>query len=46
MKLISRLEDEFHVTIKGREIMRLKSYSDGLKMIQRKLKEMEGAGQA
>lgn len=37
LMLISRLEEEFHVSFKGREAMRLKSYGAGLKMIQDKL---------
>ena len=42
MSLISRLEEAFHVTFKGREVMRLKSYSDGLKMVRSKLEQADG----
>ena len=37
MKLIAALEDAFHVSFKGLEVMRIKSYEDGLKMIKKKL---------
>ncbi|MBQ9566393.1 MAG: acetyltransferase [Synergistaceae bacterium] len=40
--LISRLEGAFHVSIKGREVMRLKSYDAGLRMIKSKLEQMDG----
>lgn len=39
LMLISRLEEAFHISFKGREAMRLKSYGAGLKMIQDKLEE-------
>lgn len=42
MTLVSRLEEAFHVSIKGREVMRLKSYGAGLKMIQGKLEQADG----
>lgn len=41
MKLISQLEEAFQVSIKGREIMRLKSYGAGLQMIKSKLEQKE-----
>ncbi len=41
MMLISRLEETFHVSIKGREAMRLKSYGAGLTMIKSKLEQKE-----
>ena len=40
--LISRLEEAFSVSIRGREVMRLKSYNDGLSMIRRKIEESAG----
>lgn len=42
LMLISRLEESFHISFKGREAMRLKSYGAGLKMIQDKLKPADG----
>lgn len=42
LMLISRLEETFHISIKGREAMRLKSYGAGLTMIQDKLKQVDG----
>ena len=42
LMLISRLEEAFHVSFKGREAMRLKSYGAGLKMIQDKLEPADG----
>ena len=42
LALISRLEETFQVSFKGREGMRLKSYRDGLEMIRRKLEEKNG----
>lgn len=42
LMLISRLEEAFHISIKGREAMRLKSYGAGLKMIQDKLIQADG----
>ena len=42
LALISRLEEAFQVSFKGREAMRLKTYSDGLGMVQRKLEEKNG----
>ena len=42
MTLISRLEEEFHVSFKGREVMRLKSYADGLRMVKSKLEQTDG----
>ena len=43
--LISRLEEEFHISFKGREVMRLKSYADGLRMVKSKLEQSEGGDQ-
>lgn len=43
MMLISRLEEAFQVSIRGREVMRIRSYYDGLELIKRKLDEKEGA---
>lgn len=42
MTLISRLEEAFHVSFKGREAMRLKSYADGLRMVRSKLEQTDG----
>lgn len=42
MTLVSQLEAAFHVSIRGREAMRLKSYGAGLKMIQGKLEQADG----
>ena len=42
MQLISRLEEEFHISFKGRETMRLKSYADGLRMVRSKLEQTDG----
>lgn len=42
LALIAQLEETFHVSIKGREVMRLKSYGAGLKMIQDKLEQADG----
>ena len=42
MMLITRLEEAFHVSLKGREAMRLKSYADGLSMIKSKLGLADG----
>lgn len=46
MALISRLEEAFHISIKGREGMRLKSYSDGLTLVRSKLEQTEGGKNA
>jgi len=46
MALISRLEEAFHISIKGREGLRLKSYSDGLALIRSKLEQTEGGKNA
>lgn len=37
MMLISQLEEAFHVSIRGREVMRIRSYADGLELIRKKL---------
>ena len=42
MTLVSRLEEAFHVSIKGREAMQLKSYGAGLKMVTDKLAQADG----
>ncbi len=42
MTLIGRLEETFGVSFKGREVMRLKSYADGLRMVKAKLEEKDG----
>ena len=42
MILVSRLEEAFQVRIKGREVMRLKSYGDGLRLIRGKLEQTDG----
>jgi acyl carrier protein len=42
MALISRLEEAFSVSIRGREAMRLKSYNDGLVLIKSKLEQADG----
>lgn len=42
MALISRLEEAFGVSIKGREAMRLKSYQEGLSLIKNKLEQANG----
>ena len=42
MTLVSQLEEAFHISFKGREAMRLKSYGAGLKMIQSKLEQADG----
>ena len=42
LMLISRLEEAFHISFKGREAMRLKSYGAGLRMIQDKLEPADG----
>ncbi len=41
MMLISKLEETFQISIKGREAMRLKSYGAGLSMIKSKLAQKE-----
>ena len=46
MLLISRLEEAFGISIRGREVMRIKSYSDGLTMIRNKLETAEGRHEA
>lgn len=45
MELISKLEEAFGVSFKGREVMRLKSYADGLRMVRSKLEQTEGAAE-
>ena len=42
LALISRLEEAFSVSIRGREVMRMKSYNDGLNLIRRKIEESAG----
>ena len=42
LMLISRLEEVFHISFKGREAMRLKSYGAGLRMVQDKLEPTDG----
>ncbi len=42
LMLISRLEEAFHISFKGREAMRLKSYGAGLRMVQEKLEQADG----
>lgn len=42
MALISRLEEAFHISFKGREAMKLKSYADGLNMVKNKLEQEMG----
>jgi sugar O-acyltransferase (sialic acid O-acetyltransferase NeuD family) len=42
LMLISRLEEAFHVSFKGRDAMRLKSYGAGLRMVQDKLEQAGG----
>ena len=42
LMLISCLEEAFHISFKGREAMRLKSYGAGLRMIQDKLEPTDG----
>ena len=42
LMLISQLEAAFHISFKGREAMRLKSYGAGLRMIQDKLEPADG----
>ncbi len=42
MMFIAKLEEAFKVSIKGREVMRVKSYADGLKLISSKLEKQEG----
>lgn len=42
MTLISRLEETFHISFKGREAMRLKSYGAGLNLIKTKLEQTNG----
>ena len=46
MTLIGRLEDAFHISFKGREVMRLKSYADGLRMVRSKLEQTDGGNGA
>ena len=42
MNLITQLEEAFGVSLKGRDIMRVKSYETGLQLIRKKLNEKEG----
>lgn len=42
LTLISRLEEAFGVSFKGREAMRLKSYAEGLNMVRKKLDQADG----
>ena len=42
MALVSRLEEAFGVSIRGREAMRLKSYNDGLLLVKNKLEQADG----
>lgn len=42
MALIGRLEEAFQISFKGREVMRLKSYADGLRMVKSKLGQTDG----
>ena len=42
MALISRLEEAFGISIKGREGLQLKSYSDGLSLVKSKLEQTDG----
>lgn len=42
MALISRLEEAFHISFKGREGMKLKSYADGLTLVKNKLEKENG----
>lgn len=46
MTLINRLEEAFRVSFKGREVMRLKSYADGLRMVKSKLEQTDGGTQS
>ena len=36
MQFVSRLEEAFSISIKGRDIMRIKSYRDGLELVLQK----------
>lgn len=42
MALISRLEEAFHISFKGRDAMKLKSYADGLALVKNKLEKENG----
>ncbi|MBR4537389.1 MAG: NeuD/PglB/VioB family sugar acetyltransferase [Clostridia bacterium] len=42
MALISKLEEAFRVSFKGREAMKLKSYGEGLNLIKTKLEQTNG----
>ena len=42
MSLISRLEEAFRISFKGREAMKLKSYADGLALVKHKLEQENG----
>lgn len=42
MMLIEHLEQEFSISLKGREAMKLKSYADGLRIVETKLKQTDG----
>ena len=42
MTLISRLEEAFHISFKGREAMKLKSYAEGLHLVRNKLEKENG----
>ena len=42
MALISRLEEAFRVSFKGREAMKLKSYGEGLNLIKTRLEQTNG----
>ena len=39
MSLISALEDTFHISLKGRETMKINSYRSGLDLVRKKLNE-------
>ena len=42
MTLISRMEEAFHISFKGREAMKLKSYANGLALVKNKLEQENG----
>ena len=42
MTFIAKLEEEFEVSLKGREVLKVNSFNAGLEMIRKKLKEKEG----
>jgi acyl carrier protein len=43
MELICKLEETFHISFKGRETMKIKSFGAGLELVKKKLGEANEA---